>query len=651
MLIAARNALLVGGGVTPGPVAFETQFTAVLNSGLTSNKTVGIYSATAINSSVPIVVDWGDGTTDTVRGDISQLTHTYSDYGTYVVGISDNISSFALSANDNTWLQTTTGNYYNVRTIDKISANVTSIPAYGCYSLTVLLSVYAGDSGTLTLGNNAFYTSSTTSKATYDFSGRTIAEIPTACFRGCSYLTYFTFPKGVTSIGTSAFRDCWNSGNPGTIEIPEGVTSIGDYAFTGCMYLNGVVIPSTVTTIGQYAFSDCQRLYTMWVNRSTAPTAGWTCFGNGQIGNQYTGYYHQSDGTSRLIVPVGATGYDTGYWSFPLCTYNKCGFTKIEADAVATKFDVQKIGSIAYKTGIYSATAIDSTKLTVVDWGDGSTSEVTGDISQLTHTYSSNVPYTVRISDNISSLALSANDSTWYDGTTKNEYLVRRLTTLSNKITSIPAYGFFHLDDLEYANAGSSGNLTLGDHAFEGAISSWAGEPTIVFDFSGRTIAAIPAACFKGLSWLADFKFPQGLTTIGEAAFQGAMSQNWITGKVVSIPEGVLTCDASALRFGKGLSELILPSTLTSLGNLCLVDDTNLATIRCNALAAPSVTSTTFGDGNYSYITDYTGYNTKRQGINTLYVPFGATGYNASYWGDRLLNIARNGYTKVEVSA
>lgn len=648
MLIAERNALLVGGGVTPGPVAFETQFTAVLNSVLTSNKTVGIYSATSINSSVPIVVDWGDGTTDTVRGDISQLTHTYSDYGTYVVGISDNISSFALSANDSTWLQTTTGNYYNVRTIDKISANVTSIPAYGCYSLTVLLSVYAGDSGTLTLGNNAFYTSSTTSKATYDFSGRTIAEIPTSCFNACSYLTYFTFPKGVTSIGISAFRNCWNSGNPGTIEIPEGVTSIGDYAFTGCMYLNGVVIPSTVTTIGQYAFSNCQRLYTMWVNRSTAPTAGWTCFGNGQIGNQYTGYYHQSDGTSRLIVPVGATGYDTGNWSFPLCTYNKCGFTKIEADAVATKFEVETDSSYR-KAGIYSAAIIDSTKPIVVDWGDGSTSESTGSISQLVHTYSINQRFTVRISDNISSFALSANDSTWRSTTTSNLNVVRRINTLSSNITSIPSYGFAGLQYIKSVYAGDSGALALGDYAFS-SVGNMVGAYAS-FDFSNRTITTIPQYCFSACQYIGNFVFPIGLNTIGTRAFETAFDSTVGVNAVITIPEGVTTFGNYAFYRCTGLYEITLPSTITTIANGTFGNCSNLGTITAKMMSAPAAGNQTFGDGTAYYNTGYTGRKTYSAGTNRLYVPVGSTGYDTGKWLDPLQDANKCGFTKVEVSA
>ena len=52
----------------------------------------------------------------------------------------------------------------------------------------------------------------------------------------------------------------------GTIVIPNevtynyityNVTSIGDYAFNGCTGLKSVTIPSSVTSIGSSAFKDC----------------------------------------------------------------------------------------------------------------------------------------------------------------------------------------------------------------------------------------------------------------------------------------------------------------------------------------------------------------------------------------------------------
>ena len=63
--------------------------------------------------------------------------------------------------------------------------------------------------------------------------------------------------KSVTSIGSSAFEDCYSLTS---IEIPNSVTSIGDGAFGGCTSLASIEIPNSVTSIGDDAFDDCDSL-------------------------------------------------------------------------------------------------------------------------------------------------------------------------------------------------------------------------------------------------------------------------------------------------------------------------------------------------------------------------------------------------------
>ena len=58
----------------------------------------------------------------------------------------------------------------------------------------------------------------------------------------------------VTSIGESAFYECWDLTS---VTIPNSVTSIGEYAFFGCSGLTSVTIPNSVTSIGDGAFSFC----------------------------------------------------------------------------------------------------------------------------------------------------------------------------------------------------------------------------------------------------------------------------------------------------------------------------------------------------------------------------------------------------------
>lgn len=64
-----------------------------------------------------------------------------------------------------------------------------------------------------------------------------------------------TIPMSVTTIGESAFADCFRYLT--SIRIPSSVTSIGTGAFSHCYGLTGIEIPSSVTSIGRSAFFAC----------------------------------------------------------------------------------------------------------------------------------------------------------------------------------------------------------------------------------------------------------------------------------------------------------------------------------------------------------------------------------------------------------
>ena len=69
--------------------------------------------------------------------------------------------------------------------------------------------------------------------------------------------TNFAIPKGVTSIGDSAFCVC---SNLTSITIPDRVTSIGGWAFSGCNRLTSITIPKGVKSISFLAFRGCSSL-------------------------------------------------------------------------------------------------------------------------------------------------------------------------------------------------------------------------------------------------------------------------------------------------------------------------------------------------------------------------------------------------------
>lgn len=285
---------------------YDTSFQVTTTS---AYRKTGIFAATSRNLDNPTIVDWGDGTTDILYENISQLVHTYASNGTFTVRVNNNISSFALSANNSTWYGTTTNNRYVVKKVTAIGSNVTSIPTY------------------------AFYYCSAMTDAILP---TTISSVPNYCFYYCSALNGITIPSNYTSIGSYAFYRCGSSSFT-SVTIPAAITTINTYAFNYCNYLHPVFEASTSTlTLGNYAFSQCGSQGSSFVidmsMRKVTSIPNY-CFqycrylsgfvwpqgvtSVGQYAFQYCFYYSGSTGT--MTVPEGVT--TIGNYSFANCRY------------------------------------------------------------------------------------------------------------------------------------------------------------------------------------------------------------------------------------------------------------------------------------------------------------------------------------------
>lgn len=82
-----------------------------------------------------------------------------------------------------------------------------------------------------------------------------VTEIKNETFSGCTNLQTVVLPTGIAAIGESAFDQCRNLS---VINIPEGVESIGAYAFRGTASLTAVVFPNSLRTIGDTAFGEAK---------------------------------------------------------------------------------------------------------------------------------------------------------------------------------------------------------------------------------------------------------------------------------------------------------------------------------------------------------------------------------------------------------
>ena len=127
----------------------------------------------------------------------------------------------------------------------------------------------------------------------------------------------------------------------------------------------------------------------------------------------------------------------------------------------------------------------------------------------------------------------------------------------------------------------------------------------------------------------------EGITNISKAAFQYSGIESII------IPDNLSTLPVDVFSGCENLVSVKIGAGITSIGSEAFRVCQNLTTIICMRKNSPSLGSNVFGESSFQW----TGYNTASQGINTLYVPTDATGYEEGQWLDPLCNSEKCGFT------
>lgn len=184
-----------------------------------------------------VLVDWGDGTTETGSQTRFNVTHTYQALGDYTITLTpgDGCAMSILYIVGNSTIRrvelgdATVSDYCGVFEGDWNLESVTMPPGLmlpyagmfdGCGSLKAMVI----PDGNTWLNNNTFL--------------------------GCARMKYMSLPNGVTSIPYSFAETCARLER---ITLPESVTSIGERAFYGHA-MGSVTIPRAVTAIDKQAF-------------------------------------------------------------------------------------------------------------------------------------------------------------------------------------------------------------------------------------------------------------------------------------------------------------------------------------------------------------------------------------------------------------
>ena len=143
---------------------------------------------------------------------------------------------------------------------------------------------------------------------------KSVTNIGSLSFEGCSGLKSVTIPEGVVSIETGAFKDC---GGLVSVTIPSSMKIIGWEAFLNCKCLKSAELPEGVEVIGENAFRGANNLTAVTIPASVTRIFGgnvFACCGaltqiNVEAGNQkYTsvdGVLYTKDLTELATCPNG----------------------------------------------------------------------------------------------------------------------------------------------------------------------------------------------------------------------------------------------------------------------------------------------------------------------------------------------------------
>lgn len=158
-----------------------------------------------------------------------------------------------------------------------------------------------------------------------------------------------------------------------------------------------------------------------------------------------------------------------------------------------------------------------------------------------------------------------------------------KLTNLviGSGVTEIPDYFF--------AGGGNIGTLTIGtnvetigDHAFDQVQFGEFNEYGTVSDYGTVTIpdsvTTIGEAAFNG-AYMSTVTLGSGVTEIGDEAFLGSSSGMGSKLTSINFPEGLVTLGEGAFKCNGLLTSIDLPSTLTEMGNYCFQSCVGLTSI------------------------------------------------------------------------
>lgn len=341
-------------------------------------------------------------------------------------------------------------------------------------------------------------------------------------------IRYCRLGKGITSIGASAFENCTSLE---IIELEEGITSINGYAFYGCTSLKELELSKSLKSIGENAFEGCTSLQkvtaypklTSLKNTSFRKCSALTIRG-------YEGSYIQEYATEKKIPfesmgKWGTCGYSAEWYLidgtltidgyYDMTDYsetNKAPWTGLNITKIVVE-NISTIGNYAF-AGLSNVTEITLPN-TVHEIGDYAFKNCAG-------LKSVEIP---------NSLELGIISEGMFYGCTSLETI-----KLPDNIREIENYAF--------ANCKSLSSFTVPKEVTIIKRGTFLNCESLSSITMGNEITEIGGSAFAGCG-LTEIQLPSGITGIGEEAFaKNKFTEFTISSGVTELGAGVFAgCD------------------------------------------------------------------------------------------------------------
>ena len=491
-------------------------------------------------------------------------------------------------------------------------------------NLTYVVTAYLGDTslrieGT---GNMASYANATAmpwyafiSKITAVAIGNGVATIGNYAFYGCIGLTNLNIPSSVTTIGTSAFRNCRLT----SLVIPKNVTSIGNDAFYGNSTLKKLTIDSSGTSLSLYrtTFASGSSTYGGTFYNCPIDTVYWGR--NLTVNNQYTSSYYSTFGTAvkEVIFTANIT-------SIPNYTFRDC----ITLLSITIPNAVTSIGDYAFYgcTGFTSIT-IPPLVTSIGQYAFYNCAGITAlSIPSLVTTIGASAFRNCRLTSlTIPKNVTSIGETAFYGNNTLTKLTIdsgsTSLSLYGRYINGSDWYGTFYGCPIDTVYWGRNLSVSYYYTTISNRRAAFGTEvKEVIFT---NNITSIPNHTFRACTNLLSITMPNAVTSIGQYAFYGCTGLTSIT-----IPPLVTSIGVAAFYNCTGITALSIPSLVATIG------ESAFCNCRLTSLTIPTNVTSIGNDAFYNNTTltkvIIDDFNTS---LSLYRITYGSSTYAGTFYG------------------